>query len=153
MRAVLALTGLVVALLVPVTAAAEADWSVTQMEDEIMCPVCKSLVSQSNSTAANRIRDQIREKHELGWSKERTKDWLVAQYGEEILAAPPAEGFGLLAWAIPAAVLLTGAVVAGAVALAWSRQRDARPAAEARPARVEPELERRIDRELLEDDR
>jgi cytochrome c-type biogenesis protein CcmH len=147
-----ALIAVAIAALLPATAAAEADWSVASLENEVMCPVCNSLVSQSNSTAANRIRSQIAEKHALGWSKERTKDWLVAQYGEEILAAPPAEGFGLLAWVIPAGVLLTGVAVAGAIALAWSRQRASAEGARTEPPLADPELERRIDRELLEDD-
>jgi cytochrome c-type biogenesis protein CcmH len=152
MRALVALLLVAIAVMLPATAAAEADWSITSLENEVMCPVCNSLVSQSNSTAANRIRDQIAEKHALGWSKERTKDWLVAQYGEEILAAPPAEGFGLLAWVIPGAVLLTGVVAAGVVALTWSRQRASAPDAQTAPPPADAELERRIDRELLEDD-
>jgi cytochrome c-type biogenesis protein CcmH len=142
-----------VALLLPATTqAAEATWSIAAMENQIMCPVCHSLLSQSNSTAANRIRTQIVEKHRLGWSQQRTKDWLVAQYGEEILAAPPASGFGLLAWAIPAAVLLVGAAVAAAIAVAWSRQRAATAAAGVPSGPLDADIERRIDRELLEDD-
>jgi cytochrome c-type biogenesis protein CcmH len=152
MRAIAALVSVVIAVALPATAAAEANWSVASLENEVMCPVCNSLVSQSNSSAANRIRDQIAQKHALGWSKQRTKDWLVAQYGEEILAAPPTSGFGLLAWVIPAAVLLTGVAVAAAVALAWSHQRASAPAGRSAPPPADPELERRIDRELLEDD-
>jgi cytochrome c-type biogenesis protein CcmH len=152
MRAAAALVAVMLAAMLPATAAAAADWSVAELENEVMCPVCNSLVSQSNSTAAQRIRNQIAEKHDAGWSKERTKDWLVAQYGEEILAAPPTEGFGLVAWVIPAGVLLTGIAVAGAIALAWSHQRASAAAVASVPAPPDPELERRIDRELLEDD-
>ena len=54
----------------------------------------------------------IDQKHRQGWSEARTCDYLVAQFGEEVLAAPPKHGFDLLAWLVPAAVLLGGAALA-----------------------------------------
>jgi len=91
--------------------AATADWSVAELENEVMCTVCHQLLSQSQSAFAIGVRAQIQQKHDLGWSKQRTLDWLVQQYGEEVLAAPPKHGFDLLAWLVPAAVLLGGAGV------------------------------------------
>ena len=55
------------------------------------------------------------------------KDTLVRQFGEEILAAPPKRGFDLLAWLVPAAVLLAGIGLAAALALRWSRSRPGPP--------------------------
>jgi hypothetical protein len=60
--------------------AAQADWSVAELENEVMCTVCHQLLSQSQSAFADGVRKQIQEKHDLGWSKQRTLDWLVQQY-------------------------------------------------------------------------
>jgi cytochrome c-type biogenesis protein CcmH len=104
--------------------AAPATWSITDLENQLMCPVCHQLLNQSQSTEAVLIRHQIQVRHDQGWSEQRVKSYLVAQYGEEILAAPPAHGFGLLAWVIPPAVLLVGGGVALLLARAWARGRD-----------------------------
>ena len=128
--------------------ASQATWSVAELENEVMCTVCHQLLSQSQSAFADGVRAQIQQKHDLGWSKQRTLDWLVQQYGEEVLAAPPKHGFDLLAWLVPAAVLLAGAAVAGALAVSWSRQR--RPAVAAGPA--DAEMDARIDADLEHDE-
>jgi cytochrome c-type biogenesis protein CcmH len=127
--------------------AAQADWSVAELENEVMCTVCHQLLSQSQSAFADGVRRQIQEKHDLGWSKQRTLDWLVQQYGEEVLAAPPKHGFDLLAWVIPALVLVGGAGVAAALAISWSRGRrppppPSPPADAAMEARIDADLER-----------
>jgi cytochrome c-type biogenesis protein CcmH len=146
-RAVLTL--LAVALLAAQPAqASQATWSVAELENEVMCTVCHQLLSQSQSAFADGVRAQIQQKHDLGWSKQRTLDWLVQQYGEEVLAAPPKHGFDLLAWLVPAAVLLGGAAVAGALAVSWSRRR--RPAVAAGPA--DAEMDARIDADLEHDE-
>jgi cytochrome c-type biogenesis protein CcmH len=126
---------------------AQADWSVAELENEVMCTVCHQLLSQSQSAFADGVRKQIQEKHDLGWSKQRTLDWLVQQYGEEVLAAPPKHGFDLLAWVIPALVLVGGAGVAAALAISWSRGRrppppPSPPADAAMEARIDADLER-----------
>jgi cytochrome c-type biogenesis protein CcmH len=127
--------------------ASQASWSVAELENEVMCTVCHQLLSQSQSAFADGVRRQIQEKHDLGWSKQRTLDWLVQQYGEEVLAAPPKHGFDLLAWVIPGAVLVGGAGIAAALAISWSRGRrpplpPAVTADSAMDARIDADLER-----------
>ena len=127
-----------------------AHWSVADLESQLMCPVCHTLLDNSQSTAAQRIRQIIRQKHDAGWSEQRTRDYLVAQYGEEILAAPPTHGFDLLAWLIPAAVLLGGGGIAVVLARAWARGRGSGPPSGSAPP--DDEMERRIDAELAAGD-
>src|SRR5947208_16808072 len=107
-RGALALALVCVMLAAPPAGAATANWSITDLESQLMCPVCHTLLNDSQSTAAQRIRAIVSQRHAAGWSEARTRDYLVAQYGEEILAAPPKRGFDLLAWLVPAAVLLGG---------------------------------------------
>jgi cytochrome c-type biogenesis protein CcmH len=136
-------------VLVP-PAYAAATWSVADLENQLMCPVCHEPLNQSQSAAADRIRHIIQDKRDQGWSEQRTKDFLIGQYGEEILAAPPHHGFGLLAWIVPAAVLLGGGAIAVALAMRWSRGRRAGPADE--PPLPDSELDRRIDAELAREE-
>jgi cytochrome c-type biogenesis protein CcmH len=146
-RRLLVLAAVFTMAVAPPARAAQPDWSVAELENEVMCTVCHQLLSQSQSAFADGVRKQIQEKHDLGWSKQRTLDWLVQQYGEEVLAAPPKHGFDLLAWVIPGVVLLGGAGIAAALAVSWSRGRrpplpPAMTTDAAMDARIDADLER-----------
>ena len=52
----------------------------------------------------------IRVRIAAGDSEQEIKDALVAQFGSEVLAEPPGGGFGLLAWLLPIAALVGGAI-------------------------------------------
>ena len=131
--------------LVPAAAAAK-DPTLTDLEDEIMCPVCPGeTLEQSNSPAAQQVERFIAARIRAGDSKQEIKDKLVAQYGQRILAAPPKEGFDLLAWLLPLAGAVAATVIVGFAAWRWSRRREPPPPP---AAPLDPELERRLDREL-----
>ena len=117
--------------------------TLTDLEGEVMCPVCSTTLDQSSSPAARQIKTFISQRIAAGDSKDEIKDRLVAEYGPQILAAPPKEGFDLLAWLLPFAGLLGGAVALAALAWRWSRREPVPPA-----GTVDPALERRIDDEL-----
>jgi cytochrome c-type biogenesis protein CcmH len=121
--------------------------SLADLEDEIMCPVCPGeTLEQSSSPAAQQVERFISARIAAGDSKSEIKDRLVDEYGPRILAAPPKKGFDLLAWVLPLVGLLGGALVIGGAAWHWSRVRE--PAPEGAPP--DPELERRLDRELAD---
>jgi len=131
------------------TLAARADWSPEDLEQQLMCLPCNQRLDQSESAFAQGLRQQIRQFHDRGWSEQRVKDYFIAQYGNAILAAPPARGFDLLAWVVPAAVLAGGAAVAAAIALAWHR--GGRGGAGGGPSTaIDPAVAARIDRDLTE---
>jgi cytochrome c-type biogenesis protein CcmH len=118
--------------------------TLADLEGEVMCPVCDTTLDQSSSPAARQIEAFISARIAAGDSKDEIKDRLVAEYGPQILAAPPKKGFDLLAWLLPIVGLLGGALVLGLLAWRWSRVREA-----ARPAGgLSPALERRVDEEL-----
>jgi cytochrome c-type biogenesis protein CcmH len=130
--------------------ASEQRPTLAELESETVCPVCGSTVDQSNAPIADRMRAFMRERIAAGDTKSEIKAALVAQFGQRVLAAPPKEGFNLLAWVLPFVGLVGGAIVLGAVAWRWAR-RDRRPT-EAQPdlsvngqRPLEPELERRLD--------
>jgi cytochrome c-type biogenesis protein CcmH len=114
------------------------------LEAEIVCPVCETTLDQSNAPIAERMKAFIRARIAAGDSEEQIKDALVAQFGTGVLAEPPGGGFGLLAWLLPLAALLAGAVVVGILVRSWSRRRGPPPS----EAPLDPDLERRVDEEL-----
>lgn len=118
--------------------------TLADLEDEVMCPVCSTTLDQSSSEAARQIKTFISQRIAAGDSKNEIKDRLVADYGPQILAAPPKKGFNLLAWLLPIVGVLGGALVLAALAWRWSRAAEPLPAV----ADVDPALERRIDQEL-----
>ncbi|HVI17066.1 MAG TPA: cytochrome c-type biogenesis protein CcmH [Gaiellales bacterium] len=150
MRLALMLVCLLAAAVTPPALAAQATWSETDLESQLMCPVCHTLLNNSQSAEANRIRKVIDDKHRQGWSEARTRDYLVAQFGEEVLAAPPKHGFYLLAWLVPAAVLLIGAALAVLLARAW--RGGGGGGGPSPPAAPDAEMDARIDAELAREE-
>ncbi len=139
-----------IAALVAALAAGPAAWAsesrptVADLEDELMCPVCGTTLDQSDAPVARNMRMYIRARIAAGDSKSEIKDRLVEQFGEEVLAAPPREGFNLLAWVLPLAGLGLAVPALAYAAWRWSRGREPPPRLDA----LDPELERRLDREL-----
>ncbi len=131
--------------------AATATWSPAELEQQFMCLPCNQRLDQSQSQFALGLQQQIKAFHDRGWTEQQVRDYFVKQYGAEVLAAPPKRGFDLLAWLVPAAVLLGGAAVAVALAMAWSRTRGGGGGPDGGGAGVVDEaMARRIDRELEE---
>jgi len=130
--------------LAPAALASERHPTLSELEGEVMCPVCNTTLDQSSSPAARQIEAVISRRIAAGDTKSEIKERLVAEYGPQILAAPPREGFDLLAWLLPIGGALAGAAILGLLAWRWSRVREPAP----RSARLDPALERRVDEEL-----
>ena len=113
-------------LLAPAASASEQDPTLNELENEV-------------KIAAGRTKSQI-------------KDFIVQQYGESILAAPPKRGFNLLAWVLPLAGIGVAALSLGVAAWGWTRGRgDPEPLAVQSSngqGPIDPELDRRVDEEL-----
>jgi cytochrome c-type biogenesis protein CcmH len=144
-RAALAIA-LLALLAVPAARASEDHPTLADLEGEVMCPVCNTTLDQSSSPAARQIEAYISARIAAGDSKSEIKDKLVAEYGQQILAAPPKKGFNLLAWALPIVLLLGGGLVVGLLAWRWSHSRE--PGPPAATTQLSPALERRVDEEL-----
>ncbi len=125
MRARLRLAALLAALLAlsaPVAAGAAApQTSLGELEGEVMCPVCGTLLELAEAPQAQRQKVFIKRMVAAGASKDQIKDALVAEYGREVLALPEAEGFSLSAYLVPI-VGFAVAVVALAIGVRrWRR--------------------------------
>jgi len=127
--------------------ASDAHPTLNELEGEVMCPICHTTLDQSSSAAAQRIKAFIVRRIRAGDSKSEIERRLVADFGPAILAQPPKHGFDLLAWLLPIAGILAGAVAVGLAAWRWTRRREPEPALVG-VGPLDPELERRLDDEL-----
>ena len=94
--------------------------SVSEISSEVMCPVCGvPLELAQEAPQAEAERDFIRRLIAEGKTKDEVKDALVAEYGENVLAVPGDDGFGLAAWLIPIAAFLTAAIAIGIALRRW----------------------------------
>lgn len=126
------------------TPALATDAREQQIENRVMCPTCHQLLVLSHSPVAERMRHFIRVELAAGKTPEAIERELVDQFGPAVLASPPARGFGLLAWLIPAGGLAAAAGAVFAFARAWRGRAVVDDTAE-----ISPELLRRLERELL----
>jgi cytochrome c-type biogenesis protein CcmH len=129
-------------------AASEEKPTAAELESELVCPVCDTTLDTSNAPVALRMKAFIRERIAAGDTKSEIKASLVDQFGPAVLAVPPKKGFELVAWLLPLAGLLTGAVVVGALAWRWSRRRGVEDGTGDGAEPIDPALERRLDDEL-----
>jgi cytochrome c-type biogenesis protein CcmH len=135
--------------------ASEQHPTLQELEGEVMCLVCGTTLDQSSSLFADRERAIIRSYIAAGDTKSQIEDKLVAQFGPQILAAPPRSGFNLLAWWLPIAGVVGGAVALGYLAWRWSRGRREPPDPPAGGSSngrldgpIDPALEQQLDVEL-----
>jgi cytochrome c-type biogenesis protein CcmH len=145
-RAALLAVGLVALALAPGGLASEERPTQNELESEIMCPICATTLDQSDARMAQNMKQFIAGRIAAGDTKSEIEDQLVSRFGEQVLAAPPREGFNLLAWLLPLVGLLAAVPIVGWAAWRWSRGRAEPPAGGA--PKLEPELERRLEREL-----
>lgn len=92
-------------------AAAAPQTSITDVEGEVMCPICGTLLELAESPQAQRERAFVKRLIAAGESKAEIKEALVAQYGRAVLALPGGSGFDLSAYLVPA-VAFAAALVA-----------------------------------------
>jgi cytochrome c-type biogenesis protein CcmH/NrfF len=127
----LLITGAVALLLAawpPAFAGAEARASLTDIEDEVMCTICGTLLEESDSPQADRERALIRSLIAQGKDKDQIKDALVAEYGDRVLATPSGHGFDLLAWLVPGVGIALAGGAIGYFAIRRARRPSTRPA-------------------------
>lgn len=83
------------------------------VESQVRCPVCPEPipVSDVQNVQAEQMRHFIRARLRSGASPAEVLHELAAGYGTSILLAPTAEGFDLLAWAMPILFVCAGGTV------------------------------------------
>jgi cytochrome c-type biogenesis protein CcmH len=151
LRLIIVSAALLLALAPSAAVAATAKTSLSDVEDEVMCPSCHEPLALAQSPQAIAERNFIRTLIAQGQTKAEIKQALVAQYGTSVLARPPAQGFNLTVYVLPPALLLAGLAVLALTLPRWRRRAKARtgvanpPTSTSKPS---TEDERRLDEDL-----
>lgn len=128
------LLALGLALGTPLALAATPRTSLPEVESQAMCVTCKIPLPTAQSPQADRERVFIRGLIAEGRTLGQIKQELVNQYGPAVLALPPAHGFDLAAYLVPAAVVLALVVAVALLLPRWRRHARAAQEARARDA-------------------
>lgn len=97
--------------------------NLADIEREVMCPTCGTPLMVADSPLAERERVFIRARIARGETKDQIKRDMVAQFGPAILASPPAHGFSLTAYLIPAAAIASALLGLGFGLRRWRQPR------------------------------
>src|SRR5258708_2042911 len=104
------------------------DQEAQDVGSQLKCLVCQGeSVADSPALLAQQMRAIIRQQLQSGKSEQDVIQYFQSRYGDRILYAPPQRGFNLLAWLVPIAMLLGGALLLFFVVRDWHKS--SRPAA------------------------
>lgn len=112
--------GLILALFsITASALAQSDTQRIPSDDEVnaiaknmFCPVCENTpLDVCPTQACAEWRELIREKLALGWNEEQIQQYFVDQFGDRVLASPPARGINWLVYIIPPLTFVAGAFI------------------------------------------
>lgn len=113
---------LLVALLFFSPARANAQ-TVSDISKQLICQCgCGRLLNSHVCDTQEAMVTLVEQKLAQGQSEEEIIQFFVAQYGEQVLAAPPKRGFNLVAWVTPFVALLFGGGVIYIVLKKWVRR-------------------------------
>jgi cytochrome c-type biogenesis protein CcmH len=118
---------LALAMLAPASLAEAAapQTSLTEIESEVMCPVCGTLLELAESPQAQQEKAFVARLIASGHSKDQIKDALVAEYGSAVLALPQGSGFDLSAYLVPIVAFVIAIIALAFGVRKW--RRDAGP--------------------------
>jgi len=139
---------LVLAIASPGLAQTNVDEAADRLFNHVMSPYCPGkLLATCGSGQADTLRQEIRRDLAAGKTADAIEAELYYRFGDSIRSEPQTTGVGLVAWVVPAVLL----IASGAWLVTWlrrARQPDASPA-DVAPA-APRELIGRLDDELLD---
>jgi cytochrome c-type biogenesis protein CcmH/NrfF len=95
-----------------------------ELEDEVMCPICGTLLGMSRAPAAERQRAFMRGLIRQGKTNEEIKDALVVEYGPQVLGLPDDDEINFFVYLVPLFGLILAALGVLWAAIRWRRGRN-----------------------------
>jgi cytochrome c-type biogenesis protein CcmH len=124
------------------------DDQVNAIARQMFCPVCENTpLDVCPTQACAEWRELIREKLAAGWSEAQIKQYFVDQFGDRVLAAPPARGINWLVYVIPPIAFLAGVYILYRALRTWRQPVRAQEGPGLSPP-VEDEYIKRLEEEL-----
>jgi len=125
---------------------ADIERQAAEIDTKLMATCCYAQqISVHPSEAAQLEKADVRRRLAAGQTEREILAAYVAQYGKQVLAQPPAEGFDLSLYVMPFILLIGGF---GVVVLLARRFAQRSPAAVAGAAGLTPDVNQRLDDEL-----
>jgi cytochrome c-type biogenesis protein CcmH/NrfF len=147
--AVLAVVVALLGLALPTVAAAEGlRTTLNEIESEVMCPVCGTLLELAESPQATREKAFVEKLVKQGQNKDEIKEALVAQYGDAVLALPKSSGFSLSAYVVPIVAFVVAVVLLAFGVWKWRRASGSRADRDSELEGPSDEDRRRLDDDL-----
>ena len=113
-----------------------SDDAVNRVAKQMYCPVCENIpLDVCPTQACHDWRELIRQKLAQGWTDQQIKTYFAQQYGDRVLAEPPASGLNWMVYILPWVAFLAGAVLVWRVLVSMRKK----PAASASPAPGAPD--------------
>jgi len=98
------------------------DDEVNAIAKGLYCPVCENIpLDVCGTQACAQWRELIREKLSQGWSEGQIKQYFADQYGDRVLATPPARGLNWLVYLVPPLLIAAGVYILFRALRAWQR--------------------------------
>lgn len=103
-------------------AAARPRPSLTGLYNEFMCVACHESLAVAQSPESFSERQYIRDLIAKGESAAQIKQAMIAAYGPAVLAVPPASGFDLVVYVLPAVLVGLGVITLVILLPRWRRR-------------------------------
>jgi cytochrome c-type biogenesis protein CcmH len=130
-------------------AATKADIKDVAGELACLCGTCPHRpLDECSCGFAGQKRDEIARLLDGGKDKDAIIAGFIDRGGLQVLAAPPAEGFNLLAWVMPFAALAVGGFKVRSVIRGWARGKEERPPAPGTESSEDDPYRSRLESEL-----
>jgi cytochrome c-type biogenesis protein CcmH len=96
------------------------DQRVHEVASQLKCLVCQGeSVADSPAMLSLQMRGIIRQQLQSGKSEQEVIQYFVSRYGDRILLSPPMQGLTLLAWIVPIALMIGGALLVFFILRSW----------------------------------
>ena len=122
--------------------------SLPELEGEVMCPTCGTLLELSRAPAAERERAFIRRLISEGKSEDEIKDALVAEYGPGALALPDDDGINFWAYVLPLLIFSMALAAVIFAVISWRRNRGGTGGNDPEPVTPGGDDEDRLERDM-----
>ncbi len=96
------------------------DDEVNSVAKQLYCPVCENIpLDVCPTQACAEWRELIRLKLSEGWTPDQVKSYFADQYGDRVLATPPARGLNWLVYILPPLGIAVGIYILYRAFVAW----------------------------------
>jgi cytochrome c-type biogenesis protein CcmH len=118
------------------------------VESQVMCVTCGIPLLEAQSPQAYDEKLYIQSLVDSGMTMAQIKAKLVAAYGDQVLALPPASGFNAAVYIVPIAVVAVLLALVAVLLPRWRRRRRGQQSAAATPPALSTADAARLDADL-----